>query len=102
MPGGGKKPWPQKGTGRARHGSIRSPLFVAGGKSHGPRGPTTHFYMMPLSARVKGLCCALSVKLAQDDLKIVDSLEIPSTDPKYLQELAEERNWGLSILFIDE
>jgi large subunit ribosomal protein L4 len=42
------------------------------------------------------------VKLAQDDLKIVDSLEIPSKDPKFLEKLAEERNWGLSVLFVDE
>jgi len=102
MPGGGRKPWPQKGTGRARHGSIRSPIFYNGGKAHGPRGPKTYFNMLPFFLRVKGLCIGLSAKFAQDDVKIVDSLDIPSEDPKYLEDLAAERHWGVSVLFVDE
>lgn len=99
--GGGRKPWPQKGLGRARHGSIRSPLWRKGGKAHGPRSPTTYFYMLPFYTRVAGLTGALSVKLAQDDLHIVNDLEIPSTEPSYLQDLIEQRNWGPSVLFVD-
>jgi len=100
--GGGRKPWPQKGLGRARHGSIRSPLFKGGGVVHGPRSPTTHFYMLPFYTRVLGLTSTLSVKHAQDDLHIVDDLEIPTDDPKYLEDLVQTRNWGVSVLFIDD
>ncbi|KYN05477.1 39S ribosomal protein L4, mitochondrial [Cyphomyrmex costatus] len=99
--GGGRKPWPQKGTGRARHGSIRSPLWRGGGVAHGPRSPTPHFYMLPFYTRVAGLTATLSVKLAQDDLHIVDELEIPSSESSYIEQLIEERNWGPSVLFID-
>jgi len=99
--GGGKKPWPQKGLGRARHGSIRSPLFRGGGIAHGPQSPTPHFYMLPFYTRVHGLTSALSVKLAQDDLHIVDSLEIPSEDSSYMEELVKSRIWGPSVLFVD-
>lgn len=63
--GGGRKPWPQKGLGKARHGSIRSPLWRGGGIAHGPRSPTTHFFMLPFYSRVLGLITALSIKLAQ-------------------------------------
>ncbi|XP_046542019.1 39S ribosomal protein L4, mitochondrial isoform X1 [Equus quagga] len=63
--GGGRKPWPQKGSGRARHGSIRSPIWRGGGIAHGPRGPTSYYYMLPMKVRVQGLKVALSVKLAQ-------------------------------------
>lgn len=100
--GGGRKPWPQKGLGKARHGSIRSPLFRGGGVSHGPRSPTTHFYMLPFFARVLGLTSTLSVKLAQDDLHVVKDLEIPTDDGDYIKNLIEERNWGPSVLIIDE
>uniref|UniRef100_A0A023G230 Large ribosomal subunit protein uL4m n=1 Tax=Amblyomma parvum TaxID=251391 RepID=A0A023G230_AMBPA len=99
--GGGRKPWPQKGTGRARHGSIRSPIWKGGGIAHGPRGPRTYYYMLPFFRRVQGLTTALSVKLAQDDLKIVDSLDLPTNDSKYLENLVEERFWGPSVLFVD-
>ncbi|XP_066031119.1 large ribosomal subunit protein uL4m-like isoform X4 [Chamaea fasciata] len=99
--GGGRKPWRQKGSGRARHGSIRSPLWRGGGIAHGPRGPTSYFYMVPMRLRVLGLKVALTVKMMQDDLHIVDNLEMPSGDPRYLQELARFRRWGSSVLLVD-
>ncbi|CAG0903580.1 unnamed protein product [Darwinula stevensoni] len=102
MPGGGRKPWPQKGTGRARHGSIRSPLWINGGSAHGPRGPESWFYMLPRHMRVNGLTAVLSTKFAQDDLKIVDNLNIPTDDQQYLGDLLESRHWGISALIVDE
>ncbi|KAL6265203.1 hypothetical protein P5V15_005287 [Pogonomyrmex californicus] len=99
--GGGKKPWPQKGLGKARHGSIRSPLWRGGGVAHGPRSPTPHFYMLPFHIRIAGLVATLSIKLAQDDLHIIDELEIPSSESSYIEQLIEERNWGPSVLFVD-
>ncbi|XP_027811080.1 large ribosomal subunit protein uL4m [Marmota flaviventris] len=99
--GGGRKPWPQKGSGRARHGSIRSPIWRGGGVAHGPRGPTSYYYMLPMKMRALGLKVALTVKLAQDDLHIVDSLELPTPDPQYLTELARYRRWGNSVLLVD-
>lgn len=102
MRGGGRKPWQQKGLGKARHGSRRSPIWYNGGSAHGPRAPTTKFYMLPMHQRLHGLTSMLSTKLAQDDLHIVNALDIPTKDPSYLIELAEERLWGPSILFIDD
>ncbi|XP_074836006.1 large ribosomal subunit protein uL4m [Carettochelys insculpta] len=99
--GGGKKPWPQKGGGRARHGSIRSPLWRGGGISHGPRGPTSYYYMLPMKVRVLGLKVALTAKLMQDNLHIVDSLDLPTSDPQYLADLARYRHWGQSVLIVD-
>ncbi|BFZ12025.1 hypothetical protein BsWGS_15064 [Bradybaena similaris] len=102
MPGGGRKPWPQKGLGKARHGSRRSPLWIQGAKAHGPRGPTSYFYMLPRSLRALGLRAALSCKYAQNDLVIVDSFDIPTSEPEYLQELTDIRFWGYSVLFVDD
>ncbi|XP_073510203.1 large ribosomal subunit protein uL4m [Phyllobates terribilis] len=99
--GGGRKPWPQKGTGRARQGSIRSPLWRGGGVAHGPRGPTSYYYMLPMKLRVLGLKTALTTKLAQNDLHIIDSAEIPSPDPHYLLDLIKRRHWGESVLIVD-
>ncbi|XP_047386111.1 39S ribosomal protein L4, mitochondrial isoform X2 [Sciurus carolinensis] len=99
--GGGRKPWPQKGSGRARHGSIRSPIWRGGGIAHGPRGPKSYYYMLPMKVRALGLRVALTVKLAQDDLHIVDSLELPTADPQYLTDLARYRRWGDSVLLVD-
>ncbi|XP_052105446.1 39S ribosomal protein L4, mitochondrial-like [Mytilus californianus] len=102
MPGGGKKPHPQKKTGRARQGSIRSPIYFRGGKALGPRGPKSFFYMLPKVKRVHGLCCALSAKYAQNKLIIVDSLEIPKADQQFLEDLIDVRFWGFSVLFVDD
>lgn len=100
--GGGRKPWPQKGLGRARHGSIRSPLWRGGGIVHGPRSPTTHFYMLSFYQRLMGLTSTLSVKLAQDDLHIVKDLDIPTDDPAFIRDLIEARIWGPSVLIVDD
>ena len=87
MPGGGRKPWPQKKSGRARHGSTRSPLWHCGGKAKGPRGPKSYFYLISPDMKSKGLKAVLSAKMAQDDLHIVDNFEsLPSEDPKVLTE----------------
>uniref|UniRef100_A0A915HUU3 Large ribosomal subunit protein uL4m n=1 Tax=Romanomermis culicivorax TaxID=13658 RepID=A0A915HUU3_ROMCU len=103
LPGTGKKPWQQKGLGRARHGSIRSPLWKGGGIVRGIRGPKTSFYLLSDYKRITGLCVALTIKHAQDDLFIVDDLDsLPTDDPKFIEQLAIERNWGYSVLFVHE
>ncbi|KAM9314027.1 large ribosomal subunit protein uL4m [Pholidichthys leucotaenia] len=98
--GGGRKPWRQKGGGRARHGSIRSPIWRGGGVAHGPRGPTSYYYMLPMKVRVQGLKVALSSKMTQYYLYIVDSLNIPTSDPQYLLDLIQHRHWGESVLVV--
>lgn len=99
--GGGRKPWRQKGSGRARHGSIRSPLWRGGGVSHGPRGPTSYYYMLPMKVRVLGLKVALSSKFNQDYLHIVDSLDVSSPDPQFLSDLIRLKHWGNSVLLVN-
>lgn len=73
--GGGKKPWKQKGTGRARAGSTRSPLWVGGGTTFGPQ---THEYSqtMPKKMRLKALSCALSQKLIDEKIIAIKGLEL--------------------------
>lgn len=103
MPGGGHKPWPQKKMGRHHAGSIRSPHFRTGGFAHGVRGPRTWFYMLPDAIRIGGLCAGLTLKHIQNDVVVVDDYQsLPSDDPQYLHDLAESRNWGYSVLFINE
>uniref|UniRef100_A0AC34GUP9 39S ribosomal protein L4, mitochondrial n=1 Tax=Panagrolaimus sp. ES5 TaxID=591445 RepID=A0AC34GUP9_9BILA len=103
MPGGGRKPWPQKKVSRHHAGSIRSPHFKFGGFAHGVRGPRTWFYMLPDSVRLKGLCTALTIKHVQNDLVIADNFNsISGNDSQFLHDLAEKRNWGYSILFVDK
>lgn len=78
--GGGKKPWRQKGTGRARHGSIRSPIWKGGGVTHGPSKETVFARAIPKKMRAKALAVALSRKFKDGEIIFVDSLGL--TEPK--------------------
>jgi large subunit ribosomal protein L4 len=71
--GGGKKPWKQKGTGRARQGSTRAPQWVHGGRIHTPH-PRKYTQHMPLKMRRAALRCALSAKAAEAGVVVVDEL----------------------------
>jgi large subunit ribosomal protein L4 len=84
--GGGKKPWRQKGTGRARAGSGRSPLWRGGAITHGPQ---QRDYSFKLNKKVRKLALkmALSAKLAENRLKIVDDLDLPEVKTKQFVEI---------------
>ena len=71
--GGGRKPWRQKGTGRARSGSTRSPLWVGGGTVFGPH-PRSYAFRMPKKQRRLAIKCALSDKVASGDFIVLDDL----------------------------
>lgn len=87
--GGGKKPWRQKGTGRARAGSSRSPIWVGGGTTFGPQ-PRDYSYRMPRTARREALLSALSSKNREGKLIVVDKLELDAPKTKMMvQALAE-------------
>ena len=79
--GGGRKPWKQKGTGRARAGSVRSPLWVGGGAVFGP-APRSHAKDMPRKARRLAIRCALSAKVAEGALVVVDNLTFDAPKTK--------------------
>jgi large subunit ribosomal protein L4 len=73
--GGGKKPWRQKGTGRARAGSIRSPLWVGGGTTFGPQ-PRSYAYKLPKKVRRLAIKSALSSKVIDNELVVLDQLQL--------------------------
>lgn len=77
--GGGRKPWRQKGTGRARQGSTRAPQWVGGGRVHAPK-PRDYTLDMPRKMRRAALRSALSVKAAGNEIVLVDQLSLP--EPK--------------------
>jgi large subunit ribosomal protein L4 len=79
--GGGIKPWRQKGTGRARAGSTRSPLWRHGGTIFGPQ-PRDYSYKMPKKAWNKALCLAISDRARQGKLFVVEGLELPELKTK--------------------
>ncbi len=78
--GGGKKPWQQKGTGRARHGSTRSPIWVGGGVAHGPRADKNYDRKVNKKAKAKALYTILSKKFKDGEILFIDSLSF--TEPK--------------------
>lgn len=85
--GGGKKPWRQKGTGRARHGSIRSPLWVGGGVTFGPRNEKEYRKRLNKKMRTKALYMALSRKCAEGDVLFIDALSFNGPKAKEAKEV---------------
>lgn len=84
--GGGRKPYRQKGTGRARQGSIRAPHFTGGGVVFGPH-PRDYTMQMPKKMRRLALKSAWSVKLAEGQIKVIDELKMETISTKRLVEI---------------
>jgi large subunit ribosomal protein L4 len=85
--GGGRKPWRQKGTGRARHGSIRSPLWVGGGVTHGPRNEKDYTRKVNRKMKNKALVTVLSKKYKEGEIVFLDQLSFPASKTKDAQTL---------------
>ena len=80
--GGGKKPWKQKGTGRARHGSTRSPIWSGGGVAHGPRTERDYSRKINKNTRAKALSTVLSQKFAHEAIVFVEALSFGTPKAK--------------------
>lgn len=80
--GGGKKPWQQKGTGRARHGSSRSPIWKGGGVTHGPRNEKSYVKKVNRQMTQKALLISLSRKMKDGQIIFVDSIEMAKPKTK--------------------
>jgi large subunit ribosomal protein L4 len=87
--GGGRKPWRQKGTGRARHGSIRSPIWVGGGAAHKPR-PRDYSVRMPRKMRRAALRSALSVKASEKQITLVNEFELEQPNTREISEILKK------------
>jgi len=97
--GSGKKLWRQKGTGRARVGSIRSPLWRHGGTVHGPQ-PRSYDYAFPKKKLLGALRSALAVKLGDGKLTVVESLEVGSPKTKDLRKQLDNINVEKTALLV--
>jgi large subunit ribosomal protein L4 len=97
--GGGKKPWRQKGTGRARQGSIRAAQWVGGGKVHTPK-PRTYTKQMPRKMRRAALRSALSVKAANQDILVLDKLSISEPKTRIMVEALNSLVGDASVLIL--
>jgi large subunit ribosomal protein L4 len=99
--GGGKKPWRQKGTGRARQGSTRAPQWIHGGIVFAPK-PRDYSYRINRSLRRLALRSALSAKAASGDLLVVDNLNMDEIKTKTLSAFLDKVAAGKSILVMPE
>lgn len=100
--GGGRKPWKQKGLGKARAGSIRSPLFRGGGVTFGPK-PRSYAYSIPKKAKRAALASALSLKVKENAFMVVDKIKVDK--PKTSEAVAILSKLGLegkSLLVLGE
>lgn len=97
--GGGKKPWKQKGTGRARAGSTRSPIWVGGATIFGPQ-PRSYAYRLPKSARRTGLQAALATKYREGELFVVNDIQLPEMKTKRMLEFLARLQMGASVLVV--
>ncbi len=98
--GGGRKPWRQKGTGRARAGSIRSPLWRTGGTVFGPQ-PRDYSFKMPRKARRNALKSVLSDKMRNDRIWIIDRIDFNSNKTKDTLSILKKFNFD-KLLIVDK
>ena len=99
--GGGKKPWRQKGTGRARQGSIRSPQWRGGGTVFGPT-PRSYAYTMPRKQRRLAIKSVLSQKLIDKDLIVLDKLTMSAPKTKDLVSMLSSLNVNGKVLVVSD
>lgn len=97
--GGGKKPWRQKGTGRARQGSIRSAQWVGGGKIHTPK-PRKYTKRMPVKMRRAALRSALSAKAAAQEIVVLDEVTLPEIKTRLMAEALDRLVGDASALIL--
>jgi large subunit ribosomal protein L4 len=98
--GGGIKPWKQKGTGRARHGSIRSPIWRHGGVTFGPRNTTDFSQGINKKMMKEAVRGALAAKLVAEELKVVEKLEAKDLKTKNLAKAINNLSAGKSTLLV--
>ncbi|MDF7668939.1 MULTISPECIES: 50S ribosomal protein L4 [unclassified Lactobacillus] len=99
--GGGKKPWKQKGTGRARQGSIRSPQWRGGGVVFGPT-PRSYAYSMPRKQRRLAIKSVLSQKLIDQDLIVLDQLTMSAPKTKEFKSMLSDLNVEGKVLVVSD
>lgn len=97
--GGGRKPWKQKGTGRARQGSIRATQWVGGGIAHGVQ-PRDYSFKINKKERALALRSALADKLNNNSIVVFESLELPSLKTKDVKEIVSKNALAGKVLFV--
>ncbi len=97
--GTGAKPWVQKGTGRARHGSLRSPIFVGGGIAHGPGG-RVYKDRTPKKMKQKSLNMSLSNRILENSVFVIDGSGIEKPSTKLASEALKELSISKSFIFV--
>lgn len=98
--GTGRKPWRQKGTGRARHGTLRGPQFRGGATMHGPK-PRSHAIKLNKKVRRLGLKIALSARAAEGKLMVFEDLEVPSHKTKNIVNYVHQMENVKKLLLVD-
>lgn len=97
--GGGRKPWRQKGTGRARAGSIRSPLWKGGGTVFGPM-PRDYSYKLPKKMKWTALSSALTAKLSDGELIVIDDISVPEPRTRLFVDLLKGLGLKNNLLIV--
>lgn len=99
--GGGRKPWRQKGTGRARQGSIRAPQWMKGGIALGPK-PRSYKYAIPKKMRQLAIKSVLTSKLQEKNLIVVDKLELNEIKTKEMVKVLSNLKTSKALILLDE
>ena len=97
--GGGRKPWRQKGTGRARHGSTRSPIWVGGGVTFAPK-PRSYSYKVPKKVKKLAMKSALSSKVLNEELIVLEELSLEEPKTKEMAKILDNIKAGKKTLII--